>query len=184
MEKRRKKRLRPFEQGRLDALCGVYSLINADKIVNRKSDSHELYQNIIEYLDNKKKLKQALIEGTFFRSDVKPIVNEFFSDRWEFKFPYSGVRTPILSEFWNSMQHFLSKDKNRAIIIAIKGRYDHWTVIHEISNNKINLHDSSGLGHLLRLNCTTGEETRTRHHVLLPAQTIFISKKEEPTSDS
>jgi len=45
--------MKPYRQGALDGLCGVYSIINAVRIVNGidDEDSEDLFQAIISYLD-------------------------------------------------------------------------------------------------------------------------------------
>ena len=45
----------PFEQGGLDSLCGLYSIVNAERVVNNTSndDSLVLFNDIIAYLNKK-----------------------------------------------------------------------------------------------------------------------------------
>ena len=55
----------PYEQGGLDGLCGVYSIINAARIVNGFNDEvcQEIFFEIIQYLDSKTSLSKLVIHG-------------------------------------------------------------------------------------------------------------------------
>ena len=55
----------PFNQGALDSLCGIYSVVNADRILNMtpKEGSKELFSEIIHFLSRKRWLSSILTEG-------------------------------------------------------------------------------------------------------------------------
>ena len=44
--------LPPFQQGGLDSLCGLYSIINAERFINRSSDweTQQLFDDLIHFL--------------------------------------------------------------------------------------------------------------------------------------
>ena len=178
MKTKRLRALLPFEQGGLDALCGIYSLVNADKIVKGTTDHAELFHLIIHHLASKDKLADTLVNGMLLK-DVKAIVAEILENRWEWGIRFAGVGTPNLKDFWKEMHDFLLGGKNRAIIICLSGIHDHWTVVKGITKDRLVLHDSGGLCYLPRKHCTTGRTAGSRHHVLHPAQTFFISEKDE-----
>lgn len=168
----------PFEQGALDTLCGIYSLVNAYKIINKgpNNDYRELFIEIIEYLHNNTFLTQALEYGLLFKH-IKGIVNDVINDRIPYKeTPYVGLVTPSLGKFWDDMRTFLN-DKDAppsAIVIGLSGKHDHWTVVSGISAGSITLYDSDGLKRINRINCTTALVSGMRQHVLHPAQTFFM----------
>jgi hypothetical protein len=76
------------------------------------------------------------------------------------------------------MQSFLDGTPRRAIILGLQGYHDHWTVIERITNRSIFLYDSASIKRLPRSYCTTVYPTWKRKHVLLPAQTYFLSNED------
>jgi hypothetical protein len=91
--------------------------------------------------------------------------------------PWRGVQNPDLTKFWRSMQNFLDGTSNRAIILGLQGYHDHWTVIESITSRSIKLYDSALIQRLPRSSCTTVYATWKRKHLLLPAQTYFLSNQ-------
>jgi len=55
----------PFQQGGLDSLCGLYSIINAERFINRSSDeeTQQLFNDLIHYLSRRGLLTKFLIDG-------------------------------------------------------------------------------------------------------------------------
>ena len=55
--------MKPYEQGALDGLCAVYSIVNATRIVSGigEEEAKELFKEIIRYLETKKDLGKILI---------------------------------------------------------------------------------------------------------------------------
>jgi len=171
--------LPPFQQGGLDSLCGLYSIINAERFINHSSDdeTQQLFNDLIYYLSRRGLLSKFLIGGiihTEMLVILKKVVGEKRISNVEI--PWRGVPNPDLTTFWRSMQHFLDGVPGRAIILGLQGYHDHWTVIENITNRSIMLYDSALIKRLPRYSCTTVYATETRKHLLLPAQTYFLSK--------
>jgi hypothetical protein len=93
--------------------------------------------------------------------------------------PWRGVPNPPLTTFWQSLQYFLNGTPGRAVILGMEGYHDHWTVIESITSRSIHLYDSSEIKRLPRPYCTTVYTTNKRKHLLLPAQTYFLSNEVE-----
>jgi hypothetical protein len=57
--------MKPYEQGALDGLCAVYSIVNATRIVSGidEEDSRDLFKEIILYLERTNDLAKILTEG-------------------------------------------------------------------------------------------------------------------------
>jgi hypothetical protein len=87
--------------------------------------------------------------------------------------PWRGQPTPDLDTFWQSMRDFLDGTPGRSIILGLNGFHDHWTVIRGITSKSIFLYDSAKISPLRRSECSTAR--RRRKHLLLPAQTYFLS---------
>lgn len=178
--------LPPFQQGGLDSLCGLYSIVNAERIINRSSDEEvqQLFDGLIHYLSRRGLLSKFLIGG-IIHTQMLVILNKVVGKKRisNVAIPWRGVPNPDLTTFWKSMQSFLDGTPHRAIILGLQGYHDHWTVIEKITNSSILLYDSSLIKRLPRSSCTTAYDTTKRKHQLLPAQTYFLSNEVEDDSE-
>jgi len=170
----------PFQQGGLDSLCGLYSIVNAERIINRSSDeeTQQLFNDLIYYLSRRRLLSKFLIDGIIHR-EMLVILNKVVGKKriMSAEIPWRGVPNPDLTTFWESMQYFLDGTPRRAIVLGLQGYHDHWTVIEMITSRSIFLYDSALIKRLPRIRCTTVYATWKRKHVLLPAQTYFLSNE-------
>ena len=177
--------LPPFQQGGLDSLCGLYSIINAERIINRSSDeeTQQLFDDLIHYLSRRRLLSKFLIGG-IIHTEMLVILNKVVGKKRisNVEIPWRGVPNPDLTTFWKSIQTFLDGTPGRAVILGLDGYHDHWTVIESITNRSILLYDSALIKRLSRSSCTTAYDTWKRKHLLLPAQTYFLSN-EIPNGD-
>src|SRR5215510_5927433 len=173
--------LLPFQQGGLDSLCGLYSIINAERIINRSSDAdaQQLFDGLVYFLSRRGLLSRLLIGGIIHTQMLmildKVVGKQRISD---VRVPWRGVPNPDLTTFWESMHVFLDGTPGRAIILGLQGYHDHWTVIESITDRSIFLYDSSLIKRLPRSRCTTVYATWRRKHLLLPAQTYFLSNED------
>ena len=172
--------LPPFQQGGLDSLCGLYSIINAERFINHSSDeeTQKLFDSLIHYLARRGLLTKFLISG-IIHTEMLVILKKVVGKKRisNVQIPFRGVYNPDLTTFWKSMQSFLDGTPGRAIILGLQGYHDHWTVIEKITNRSILLYDSSLIKRLPRSRCTTVYATWQRKHLLLPAQTYFLSNE-------
>jgi hypothetical protein len=170
----------PFQQGGLDSLCGLYSIINAERFINHSSDeeTQQLFDDLIHYLSRRGLLTKFLIGG-IIHTEMLVILNKVVGKKRisNVEIPWRGVQNPDLTKFWKSMQNFLDGTPGRAIILGLQGYHDHWTVIENITNRSIILYDSALIKRLPRSSCTTVYATWKRKHLLLPAQTYFLSNE-------
>lgn len=176
MYKRPVPNLPPFQQGGLDSLCGLYSIVNAERIINRSSDeqAQQLFDTMVHFLSRKRLLTRILLDGVI-HSQMLLIMEKVVNGRISnIGIPWRNRPTPELDPFWESMREFLDGTPGRAIILGLNGRHDHWTVIHSISSKSVFLYDSAEITRLPRSQCTTAKHRRK--HLLLPAQTYFLSK--------
>lgn len=167
--------MQPFKQGALDALCGVYSIINSAKIINglNHEDSQGLFEDIICYLDQSRDLSKIIVEGLNINV-IDEIMNNIESLNLNRKILFRG-RTDIgLNEFWSSMQEFLEVS-NRTVLISLSGVHNHWSVVKEISDKRITFYDSDGIKQINRIHCTTKASTSNRKHQILVNHSYFLS---------
>lgn len=169
-------RFPPFQQGGLDSLCGLYSIVNAERIINRSTDDQAqiLFDTMVHYLSRKRLLTRILLDGVI-HSHMRLILEKVVNGRIPcVETPWLGQPTPELDPFWESMRAFLDGTPGRAIILGLNGFHDHWTVVQKITRSSIFLYDSDEIRRLPRAECTTAR--RRRKHLLLPAQTYFLSR--------
>ena len=170
----------PFQQGGLDSLCGLYSIVNAERFINHSSDeeTQQLFDDLVHFLARRKLLSKLLIGG-IIHTEMLLLLDKVVGKQRisNVQIPWRGVQNPDLTTFWKSMQNFLDGTPNRAIILGLQGYHDHWTVIENITNRSIMLYDSALIKRLPRSSCTTVYATWKRKHLLLPAQTYFLSNE-------
>ena len=173
-------RLPPFQQGGLDSLCGLYSIINAEKIINHSTDeeTQQIFDDLVNFLARRKLLSKLLIGG-IIHTEMLMILDKVVGKQRiaNVYVPWRGVPNPDLTTFWKSIQFFLDGTPRRAVILGLDGYHDHWTVIESITNRTIILYDSALIKRLPRSSCTTAYDTWKRKHLLLPAQTYFLSNE-------
>ena len=136
----------PYQQGGLDSLCGLYSIINAERIINHSSDdeTQQLFDDLIHYLSRRGLLTKFLIGG-IIHTEMLVILNKVVGKKRisNVEIPWRGVPNPDLTTFWKSIQYFLDGTPGRAVILGLQGYHDHWTVIENITNRTIILYDSA-----------------------------------------
>lgn len=170
--------MKPYQQGSLDGLCGLYSIINALRLVTghrgRKHSMHLLDQ-LVSAL-NAKYASTAFINGTT-TPDLSYLLNHVISSGIPIKKtkPFHKNDKLSLPDFWREVQRFLSA-KSRAVITTFETpSLSHWTVVQSAFNKKFVLFDSDGMICLYRSRCTTYEMRKKRPYLLYPTCTFFIS---------
>lgn len=166
----------PFNQGYLDSLCGIYSIINADKIVNRSKDeeSQELFNEIISYLHRKRKLKDTIIEGIAHRQ-MTSILKDVVKDR--FAWGITGNGFTKITDWWNYYSLTLS-DSSMAIIISFGGRENHLSVIKSMNDKTMTLFDSAEIKRIRKSSCRlAGQYKKDDKYIIYPAQSFICWKR-------
>lgn len=168
--------MKPYQQGGLDCLCGIYCIVNAVKIVCGTSDEAAIFNKIIYFLEEKKLLAKALTVG-IGQPDIGKIFEEVINKeekRVIRSMPFRKKAGLSLGEMWSEMMDFLSSS-NRVILIGIGGKYEHWSLIESITENQIRLHDSSGLK-IFRKNhiYNDSDNPSGKTHFISPTHTYFL----------
>ena len=172
------KEKRPYLQGALDGLCAIYSIVNAARIIAdiSEEESKTLFKRILVYLETGKDLSRVLGEGIGLNtvgSILRDVANGRIPER---NMPFKHRPDTSLDEFWTEMMSFLDGGSKRAILIGVGGRmWDHWSIVHAISDRQVYFFDSHKLKSLKRSRCTTVRPTTARPHLLCPTHTYFLS---------
>ena len=70
----------------------------------------------------------------------------------------------------------LANGEKRVILLCLEGKYNHWTLVKEITDKRAKLFDSNSLKFLDKSRCTTAENfNKKRLHRLVPTMTYFLS---------
>lgn len=165
----------PFVQGYLDCLCGVYSIVNADRIVNGSTtaQSQELFNEIICYLSRKRMLKDVVTGGSDHRLMTR-LVCDVAGDRLK-RLASCGSLEP-LGKWWRFAKRFLEAP-NRAIILSVGGRISHLTVTDRITQKRIYLQDSNWRAVMKREYCATLENYNEGKLVIYPYQCWYLGNE-------
>lgn len=170
--------MRPYIQGALDGLCAIYSIVNAARIISDigEEESKHLFKQILVYLENSEDLRRVLTEGIGLAT-VGSILRDVANGRiHERNMPFKHRPETTLDELWSEMMSFLNGAGKRAILIGLGGRmWDHWSIVHAITDRQIFFFDSYKLKTLMRSRCTTIRTTAARPHLLCPTHTYFLS---------
>ena len=164
------KTMRPYIQGTLDGLCAVYSIVNASRIISDIGDqeSKSLFKEILTYLEESEEdIRRVLTEGiglTTVGGILRNVAQGKIRDR---AMPFKHRPDASLDEFWKEMMSFLNGGGNRAILIGLGGHmWDHWSIVHAITDKRIYFFDSHNLKSLHRSRCSTTTATASRPHLL------------------
>jgi hypothetical protein len=169
--------MKPYQQGYLDGFCGVYSIVNAARIIKGWNEDQclELYEKILIYLTKNKTLIPSLLYGI----DVNLIGSLFryvVKDTLQRQMPFKRRKKVPTDEFWNYMMEYMSNGNKRVILLCLEGKHHHWTLVKDITDKRIRLFDSNSLQTLNRMRCTTSTViTKTRLHRIVPTMTYFLS---------
>jgi hypothetical protein len=172
--------MKPYEQGGLDGLCAIYSIVNAARIVAavRDCEAKALFRRILEYLETTQSLSRVLAEGIVLNTIggiLRDVVGDLIPHR---SMPFKHLPHTPLEEFWSEMMAFLEAGADRAVLIGVGGPvWDHWSIVHEITPRQIRFFDSHKLRRFNRTRCTTTRSTARRPHVLCPTHTYFLSRE-------
>jgi hypothetical protein len=172
--------MKPYEQGGLDGLCAIYSIVNAARIISAIQDAEAkaLFRRILEHLEQSRDLSRVLSEGiglTTIGGILRDVVGDLIPHR---SMPYKNLPHTPLDDFWSGMTRFLEAGGERAILIGLGGpMWDHWSIVHEITARQIRFFDSHKLYRFNRTRCTTTRSTSRRPHMLCPTHTYFLSLK-------
>jgi len=168
-----------FVQGFLDSMCGVYGIVNAEKIINHSSNerSQEIFNSIISYLSKKRKLKEVLIEGINHRI-ISNIMFDVIGDN--IPFSLTNKRFHNMREYWNFSKEHLEEKNNRAILLSIGGREDHITVVKGMTERSMQLFDSGAYGGIRSIRKSScklaGTYDRDDRYILFPSQCWFLGR--------
>jgi hypothetical protein len=175
--------MRPVKQGDLDALCGVYAVINALEqvgVVGRRSPLHtQLFEKLVLSM-TPHQVRGSLMCG-LEADDLIGISRRAF--RWlrsvhgvdlRMRRPFADREFETASDYVEVLRT-QAQDWRRAVIVGfdIPGG-SHWTVVRSIEGRRLYVRDS---GRMTHLDLNRFDLTRGRYR-FLPADTLVILRRE------
>ncbi len=159
-----KRRVKPYAQGDLDSMCGIYAIINAFRALCREISweiSTQLFQHLVRCLN--RHAKQALfpiIFGTGL-SLMRKLLGEaqsYLKKKLKIELAVEpkgrDLKSKSLEAAWQRLSAIV--DETTVLILPLSGRWDHWTVLYDINVRKMRLVDSGQRRELTRSRCTLG----------------------------
>lgn len=177
--------LKPYRQGRIDALCGVYCIINTVHYLCgplNVSQAQKLFAKSMRYLERSNSALSRLQTGTTFEelSDaIENVIIKNYSINWSR--PFYRKRGVSLDFFWTHIQSFIENDGG-IVVLCLGGEHDHWTLVRKVTRHSLILFDSAGLSRLPRKNSTTSEDHPTRAHILYRTHVLYLWKNNDSVS--
>jgi hypothetical protein len=170
---------KPYQQGSLDGLCGVYALVNAvDFLCGPLSSlqARTLFKQILLHLESKGSLAERCTEGIVI-NELAGILKFVVCKHYPIKRFKPFHQQPGVSQqrYLQTLSDFL-KQPNTIVLLCLEGYYQHWTLIREITDTKLVAYDSSGIHYVLQSSCSMKNDRVERRHWLLPAQTYLLKK--------
>jgi hypothetical protein len=171
--------LKPFQQGRLDGLCGVYALINAVHMLCgplSKRHAQSLLRDILSFLESRGPLAVRCVEGIVIH-DVAAILKHVICVRYPIVRSKPFHRRPNVDKaiYLQTLAEFLTAERT-IVFSGIDGQYSHWTLIHKITEQTLQLYDSDGMRFLLKSRCSMVNDVDTQRHRLLPTHTYLLQR--------
>ena len=150
----------PLRQGQLDALCGVYALLNASRLADPTALPPRvcklLFREGMDWLYGKKAFPEALYEGLSI-GKLMGLHKAVFQTRLpalRLKRPF--IRSPPANskEFWSRLDAY-TRQIGCGVIVGLESRsWGHWSVVAGIGPAKVILFDSDSRTFVLRGRCS------------------------------
>ncbi|MFZ5675703.1 MAG: hypothetical protein ACOZAM_22320 [Pseudomonadota bacterium] len=171
---------KPYKQGELDGLCGVYAVVNALRLSLRHLGRFKphvfsnVFEELVAEIDRLQGYGNASVNGitTPRITQLLKLAIEFIEADFDLRLE---VARPLLNRKQYSMRQAikcLRRELERpgtSLLLGLDGEYGHWTVAHRITQTSILLHDSAGYRRVAIRACRLRHETRQsakRLHVI------------------
>jgi len=168
-------KLQPYQQG-IDQLCGIYSLINATRLVIRPMRiKAELLSRCFTTLVQKKRSHDFITNGTYV-TYVSYMLKEIFIKEYPIKTSKPFRQKVPLEIYWDKLTEFLEKENRAVVMLFYTASAGHWTVIREITETQLILFDSKKTRNLKKEICTTTELSESKTRIIIPTMSFLIQK--------
>jgi hypothetical protein len=163
-------------QGHLDALCGIYSVINSlSLLLNHQLDSKALFAYLIRHLRHS--IAANLVEGFSLAEQINALRlgSRYLMTRQDVRLRFHSRSANTLQQYWHGMRSHYQQHGAGSIVLSINEGYNHWTCVRHITERTIVFADSDEADRLRRSNITIKRPTKKRAYKLLPKETFLLS---------
>jgi hypothetical protein len=142
---------KPDQQGKLDGLCAVYSILNSIKLLYRvgEDDLDAMFRSLCESLPDK--FPRALWYGLgvpeigrLLNYSVAYLAEHHQYDDLHWRLPFLRWKFESVKSFWRCVGEQLSADVQTVVIIGLNKPWDHWTVAHKVTARAVEFFPLSG----------------------------------------
>jgi hypothetical protein len=183
--------LRPYHQGKLDGLCGIYATINAMRLVCNGQPQRctlpgkALFEACLVHIESIPPLSDVVADGmsTLQLLSCLRLVKKYLQTKRNIRIritrPLVGSGLDRLDGVIKALRQFLTTD-HRSVLIGYSDWYGgHWTVIQSVGPSHFNLADSAGASRMM-FSRLTYRDWRTasanRKRDLGPTSIIFLER--------
>ena len=178
-----RRRLKPYQQGQLDGLCGVYAIINAVRLALgdrggqfAQEDWQELFSALLVEADEIVGTATIVSGGI----DTRPLTKLLklavchMADEHEVTLtvsrPFTSRERTSLHEVVERLAE-LTREPHAAVLLSLAGHMDHWSVLRKVGRRSLKLFDSDGHVLVRIAECRMSYERRrngAREHIIHP----------------
>jgi len=179
----------PYQQGELSGLCGVYSAINAARLLSPELATQralwiDLYRYAVQWLGEQGRLRSGLVHGLSY--DLWKELQHAIHDELSCKRGISYRMRPLIrrrtrvpgSDPAAHVRQALQE--GRPVLCALAGELDHYTVIAGHTHSRWLLHDSYGYRWVAK-RTTAFEHAQGERHCI-PLSTLMVLYRSENQS--
>ena len=172
----------PYEQGYLDGLCGIYSVINATRLVVKDIQEEEaikLFGKCMRHVEKRKSLGKVSTGGVN-ESDIWSILKKVVLVDYGIAVerPFYKTRDVPVHHYFKELREHFDQDGKRSVIVCVERRdWDHWTVIRSMTMKRITLFDSCSMTTINTSRCITKKPTKKKPYLINTKATFFLYKK-------
>ena len=183
--KQRRRLRKPYRQGDLDGLCGVYSAVNAVRFLCPEVDGTTaswLFEALMQALPKVEADPATTVTSGVGRRQLAHLLKRAIGhvgDEMDIRLTATRLpdrlrQTRSLDELWVWLGRRVSP--KCVAVLGLGGRYSHWTVTVEVTPSQIRLFDSGTMGVLRRRSCTVGKAVKRT--AISPVHVFLIARKE------
>ena len=148
---------KPFRQGNLDCLCGLYSIVNACRQALKSSStkkhlgSWQLFTVLVEGLEGRGKLTEVMGNGigTKDHNHLLAQTRHYLLNKHGLvltvKRPLITFEKPKMANIFKILQQHLETQGTAALLEFETSYYSHWTAITKVDNARVYFADSCGM---------------------------------------
>lgn len=181
--------LAPLHQGKLDNLCGLYSILNAVRLACwptvdlNHSRARQLFAHGVKTLERNGQLRAVLQHGMTERTwarlchEVLSRLHDVSGIKLEPAFSLSKFKRREFDKALSIIDQHTSRSE--PMLVRLLGSYNHYTVITGVTASRLMLFDSFGYRWLSITSCELDGRWQSQRHPIVRRCAMALQKSEE-----